>query len=89
MRMKEQSTLPYTDNVDAIGFIRLETYVTGDGDVKKAHSDGTRQLVCHAMAANISKNRFDITEAITLERGVNPFAAYLPKHVKIKKDDVK
>jgi hypothetical protein len=89
MRMKEESTLPYTDNVDAIGFIRLETYVTGDGDVKKAHSDGTRQLVCHAMAANVSKNRFDITEAITLERGVNPFAPYLPKPIKVKKDDVK
>lgn len=89
MRMNEKSTLPYVDNVDAIGFIRLETYVVGDGDVKKAHSDGTRQMVCHAMAANVSKNRFGITEPITLEFGVNPFAAYLPTPTKPKKDDVK
>ena len=89
MRMNEKSTLPYIDNVDAIGFIRLETYVTGDGDVKKAFSDGTRQMVCHAMAANVSKNRFGITEPIALELGVNPFAQYLPKNIKFKKDDVK
>jgi len=89
MRMNEKSTLPYIDNVDAIGFIRLETYVVGDGEVKKAHSDGTRQMVCHAMAANVSKNRFGITEPITLEIGVNPFAAYLPAPTKPKKDEVK
>jgi hypothetical protein len=89
MRMNEKSTLPYIDNVDAIGFIRLETYVVGDGDLKKAHSDGTRQLVCHAMAANVSKNRFGINEPITLEIGVNPFAQYLPKPIKVKKEDVK
>jgi hypothetical protein len=89
MRMNEKSTLPYIDNVDAIGFIRLETYVVGDGEVKKAHSDGTRQMVCHAMAANVSKNRFGITEPITLEVGVNPFAAYLPTPTKSKKDEVK
>ena len=89
MRMNEKSTLPYIDNVDAIGFIRLETYVVGDGEVKKAHSDGTRQMVCHAMAANVSKNRFGITEPITLEVGVNPFAAYLPTPTKPKKDEVK
>ena len=89
MRMNEKSTLPYIDNVDAIGFIRLETYVVGDGEVKKAHSDGTRQMVCHAMAANVSKNRFGITEPITLEIGVNPFAAYLPTPTKPKKDEVK
>lgn len=89
MRMNEKSTLPYIDNVDAVGFIRLETYVTGDGNVKKAVSDGTRQMVCHAMAANVSKNRFGITEPIALELGVNPFAKYLPENIKPKKDNVK
>lgn len=89
MRMNEKSTLPYIDNVDAIGFLRLETHVVGDGDVKKAFSDGTRQLVCHAMAANVSKNRFGISEPITLEMGVNPFAPYLPKPVIMKKDTSK
>jgi hypothetical protein len=46
-------------------------------------------MVCHAMAANVSKNRFGITEPITLELGVNPFAKYLPENIKPKKDDVK
>jgi hypothetical protein len=88
VRMSEKSTLPYIDNVDAVGFIRLETYVTGDGDIKKAHSDGTRELVCYATAANVSKNRFGITEPITLKVGVNPFAPYLPQTVKLNKEDV-
>ena len=79
MRMHDKSMQPYIDNVDLVGFLRLETYTKGDGDVKKAFSTGDRQLVCHAMAANVSKNRFDITEPLTVEQGVNPLAAYILK----------
>jgi hypothetical protein len=78
MRMHEKSTQPYLDNVDLVGFLRLETYITGDGDRKLARSDGTRQLICHAMAANVSKNRYGISEAITVELGKNPLAEFLP-----------
>lgn len=77
MRMSDNSMQPYVDNVDLVGFLRLETFTKGDGDVKKAISTGDRQLVCHAMAANVSKNRFGITEPIEVKLGVNPLAAYL------------
>lgn len=77
MRLHEKSMQPYVDNVDLVGFLRLEMFTKGDGDVKKAISTGDRQLVCHAMAANVSKNRFGITEPIVVEQGINPLAAYL------------
>jgi hypothetical protein len=89
MRMSDKSTLPYIDNVDAVGFVRLETYVLGEGNTKKAHSDGTRELVCHATAANVSKNRFGISEPITIKIGVNPFAPYLPQTYELNKENVK
>ena len=70
---------PYIDNVDLVGFMRLETYLKGDGEMKKAFSTGDRQLVCHAMAANVSKNRFGITEPLEVKVGENPLTAYLIK----------
>lgn len=79
MRLHEKSMQPYVDNVDLVGFLRLETFVTGDGDRKKAISDGTRQLVCHAVASNVSKNRFGITEPIEVKLAENPLAQYLPQ----------
>lgn len=79
MRLHEKSMQPYVDNVDLVGFLRLETFVTGDGERKKAISDGTRQLVCHAVASNVSKNRFGITEPIEVKQGENPLAAFIPQ----------
>ncbi len=79
MRMHEKSMQPYVDNVDVVGFLRLETFTKGDGDVKKAISTGDRQLVCHAMAANVSKNRFGIVEPIEVKLGENPLREYLIK----------
>jgi hypothetical protein len=79
MRLHEKSMQPYVDNVDLVGFLRLQTFVTGDGDRKKAISDGTRQLVCHAVASNVSKNRFGITEPIDVVLGVNPLADFIPQ----------
>lgn len=79
MRMREESMQPYVDNVDLVGFLRLEMFTKGEGDVKKAFSTGDRQLVCHAMAANVSKNRFGITEPIEVKLGENPLAAYMLK----------
>ncbi len=79
MRLHEKSMQPYVDNVDLVGFLRLETFVTGDGERKKAISDGTRQLVCHAVASNVSKNRFGITEPLEVKLGENPLAAFIPQ----------
>lgn len=78
MRLGKRSVAPYVDDSDVVGFIKLQTFTTGDGDRKKAMSDGTRLLVCYATASNISKNRFGIEEDIVFEQGVNPFAGILP-----------
>lgn len=70
---------PYVNEVDLVGFIRLQTFTKGDdGSVKKAVSTGARELVAFATAANVSKNRFGITAPIVVKLGENPFAGILP-----------
>lgn len=77
-KMHENSIAPYKDDVDVVGFIRLETFTRGDeGERKKAISTGERQLVVHATAANVSKNRFGIEDALELPRDKNPLANYI------------
>jgi hypothetical protein len=78
IRMQKKSVSHYIDNVDLCGFIKLETFTQGDGERKKAVSDGTRLLVTYATAANISKNRFGITEDIIVTPNVNPLIQYIP-----------
>ena len=73
LRLHEKSMPAYVDDVDIVGFLKLQTFTTGDGDRKKAISDGTRQLITYATAANVSKNRYGITEPLTVEHGINPF----------------
>jgi len=77
LRLHEKSMPAYVDDVDIVGFLKLETFTTGDGDKKKAISDGTRILITHATAANVSKNRYGITEPLTVETGINPLTAYI------------
>jgi hypothetical protein len=77
LRLHEKSVASYVDDVDVVGFLKLETFTTGDGEKKKAISDGTRILITHATAANVSKNRYGITEPLVVENGVNPLAAFI------------
>jgi hypothetical protein len=77
LRLHEKSMPAYIDDVDVVGFLKLETFTTGDGERKKAISDGTRVLITYATAANVSKNRFGITEPINVELGVNPLSKYI------------
>lgn len=78
LRLGKKSVAPYVDDSDVVGFLKLETFTTGDGERKKAISDGTRILVTYATAANVSKNRFGITEDIHVPAGANPLAAFIP-----------
>jgi hypothetical protein len=78
LRLGKKSVSPYTDEVDLIAFIKLETFTKGSGERKKAISDGTRIAVCYATAANISKNRFGIEEDIVVKKGENPFVNFIP-----------
>jgi len=74
MRLGKHSIAPWSDDVDMIGFLCLQKFVRGAKDetkmgkakAGKALSDGTRLLVVHAVAGNISKNRFGIEEPIEL-----------------------
>lgn len=77
LRLGKKSVAPYVDDSDVVGFLKLETFTTGDGDRKKAISDGTRVLVAYATAANVSKNRFGITENLAVEAGKNPLEPFV------------
>ena len=78
IRMQKKSVSHYTDNTDLVGYLKLETHTFGDGERKKAISDGTRILVSYATAANISKNRFGINEDIVVVNGINPLLNLIP-----------
>jgi len=73
LRLGKKSQAPYVDDSDLVAFIKLEMHTFGDGERKKAISDGTRVAVCYTTAANVSKNRYGITDDIIVEKGVNPF----------------
>lgn len=78
LRLGKKSVAPYVDDSDVVGFLKLETFTTGDGERKKAISDGTRILITYATAANISKNRYGITEDLTVLPNENPLFKYIP-----------
>lgn len=77
LRLGKKSVAPYVDDSDVVGFIRLRTFTMGDGERKKAISDGTRELVCHATASNVSKNRYGIVDPLEVANGVNPLSAHV------------
>lgn len=77
LRMHSKSLPPYVDDVDAVGLLRLVSFVRGeDGDRKKAVSTGERELIVHAQAASVSKNRFGISEPLPVKPGENPLAQW-------------
>lgn len=77
LRLSKKSVAPYTDEVDVVGFIKLQTYTMGDGEKKKAISDGTRVLICHAAASCVSKNRYGITEELVVPVTENPLVPFI------------
>lgn len=80
IRMHKKSVPHYVDNADLVAFIRLKTFTVSKGDKTKAKSTGEREIICHPVASNVSKNRFGLFEAIPfpLESG-NPFDAFVVK----------
>jgi hypothetical protein len=76
--MQKKSVSHYTDNVDLVGYLKLETHTMGDGERKKAISDGTRILVTYASASNVSKNRYGITNDLVVMAGQNPLINLIP-----------
>ena len=75
LRLMKDSLPPYVDDVDMVAFVRLAAALRGDdGDRKKVVSNGDREVICHATAASVSKNRYGITETLEFTLGENPFA---------------
>lgn len=78
LRLGKKSVAPYTDDVDLVAFVKLQTFTkSGNGDKNKAISDGSRVVVCHATASNVSKNRYGIEEELPFDKGINPFTSYI------------
>lgn len=77
LRLHKKSAAVYVNDVDLVGFLRLKTALLGDEGKRRARSSGVRELVCHAVASNISKNRMGIDEVLTFDKGVNPLESYL------------
>lgn len=71
---KKYSSKPYINDVDLVGFLKMNVVVL-EG---KAHSDSEIVLVCHATAANVSKNRFGISEDLVVDKGKNPLYDHIP-----------
>lgn len=77
LRMNKRSVSAYVDDADVVAFIRLRTFTHGDGERKKAVSDGTRELICYPLAANVSKNRYGITQALEINENENPLTKFI------------
>ena len=71
--MTKQSIDPYVNQVDIVAFVKLEMMVSDN----KAFSTGKRSICCHAVANNVSKNRFGIDKGLPFVKGENPFKEYL------------
>jgi len=80
VRMHKKSVPHYTDNVDAVCMIRLKTFTRGDGDKKRAISNGEREIICFPQAASVTKNRFNLDKPLTFTfDGGNPFDNFVAK----------
>lgn len=79
LRLPSKSLPPYVDDVDVVGFVRLEMFTKGDeGERKRAISTGDRELITFAAASCVSKNRYGITEALPFKVGENPLLSVIP-----------
>lgn len=79
LRLPQKSLPPYVDYPDIVGFIRQVSVVKGgEGERKRALSSEDRELIVHSGAAQISKNRYGITEALDVPEGKNPLIGLIP-----------
>lgn len=79
MRLHQKSLPVYSDFTDIVGFIRQVSVVKGgEGERKRALSSEDRELIIHSGAAQISKNRYGITEPLDVPEGGNPLLGLIP-----------
>ena len=79
LRLPQKSLPAYTDFPDIIGFIRQVSVIKGgEGERKRALSSEDRELIIYSGAAQVSKNRYGITEALDVPEGENPLLGLIP-----------
>ena len=79
LRLGKKSIAPYTDDSDLVGFLKLNSFVKGgEGEKNKVVSTGQRLLTTYSIASSVSKNRYGITQDLTVEQGVNPLIDFIP-----------
>lgn len=79
LRLPQKSLPAYTDFPDIIGFIRQVSVIKGgEGERKRALSSEDRELIIYSGAAQVSKNRYGITEALDVPEGDNPLLGLIP-----------
>ena len=79
LRLPPKSLPHYVDDVDMVGFVRLVSVVRGEeGERKRSISTGDRELIVSASSANVSKNRFGITDTLDVIEGQNPLYGIVP-----------
>lgn len=80
IKMAKQSWGVYVDDVDMVCQMRHKTAVLsgkGELDKAKAVSTGGIEILCHAMASNITKNRYEIKAVVPFLEGVFPFQSII------------
>lgn len=79
LRLGKKSIAPYTDDSDLVGFLKLNSFVKGgEGEKNKVVSTGQRLLTTYSIASSVSKNRYGITQDLTVEQGINPLIDFIP-----------
>jgi hypothetical protein len=80
IRMNKRSVSHYSDDVDLVAYIKLQTLTMSSkgSDKQKATTDGTRIITCYPTPNHISKNRYGIKSDLVFNEGVNPLAEFVP-----------
>jgi hypothetical protein len=77
IKLHKKSMTHYVDNVDLVGYLKLQTFTTSKGDKAKATSTDVRLLTCYPQAAHVSKNRYGIAADLIFEAGLNPLNQFI------------
>lgn len=81
LRVTKQARSHYIDNVDAVCYMKLQSFVkVSDSERNKVVSKQQRVLLCHSNLSYVTKNRFGISEEIEINKGDNPFLKYMQQN---------
>ena len=82
LRLSKHSLPHFVDHVDCVAFMRLKLSDQRSGKEKVVLSTSKRELICHAHATIMSKNRWGITKPLECLEGTNPIVDYVRAMIK-------